>query len=121
MGIRGALIGRNVQILDGHRFLGALSLDDRGLHFQPRLLAPARSWHIAWEDVTDIEVGRDVTQRWSNFLPVKVAHAATHITVHTASGDLQGFVVPDVTVERVHNLLRPSIPRWNHGTGARQA
>lgn len=117
-----AVVGKNVELLDGPWLkglrIGTLSINDAGLHFVSRIIfVPVYSWHIAWEDVAEIEIGNDVARRWSNFLPMKVAHAATHLTVHSISGDLQGLVVPNVSAERVHNLLRPSIPRWNQGSG----
>ncbi|MGC8487072.1 MAG: hypothetical protein ACP5QO_02475 [Clostridia bacterium] len=116
-------IGRNVEILVGGpalkgRRLGTLSVDDQGLHFRANLLPPW-SWHIAWEQVADIQVGAAAAMRWSNFLPMKVAHQATHLTILDVDGRQQGFVVPDVPQEHIHNCLAPSAPRWNHGKGVR--
>jgi hypothetical protein len=117
-----AVIGRNVEILDGPALkglrLGTLSINDEGLHFHSRILVAPFSWHVAWEEVRDIQLGGDVARRWSNVLPIKVAHNATHITVVDIHGRQQGFVVPDVPQERVHNHLFPTMARWNGGHGA---
>jgi hypothetical protein len=122
MTIRKAVIGRNVEILDGPmlkgRRLGTLSVTEEGLHFRSRILVPPFSWHLAWEEVRDIQLGGDVAKRWSNVLPMKVAHGATHVTVTDVHGRQQGFVVPDVPQERVHNHILPTVPRWNGGRGA---
>jgi hypothetical protein len=121
MAVPKATIGRNAEILvDGPmlkgRRLGTLSVDDKGLHFRSNLLPPW-SWHVDWEEVAEIQVGADAAKRWSNFLPMKVALQATHITILDVEGRQQGFIVPNVPQEKVHNCIAPSASRWNHGTG----
>jgi hypothetical protein len=120
--IKRGVIGRNVEILDGPmlkgRRLGTLSLDEAGLHFRSRILIPPFTWHLPWEEIADIQLGGDLARRWSNVLPVKVAHSATHITVLDINGRQQGFVVPDVPAERIHNQILPCMSRWNQGRGA---
>ncbi len=122
MAIRASVVGRNVEMLNGPMLkgmrLGTLRVDERGVHFRSRLLV--FSWEMAWEDVADVQLGGDTALRWSNILPVKVAHNATHVTVVDVEGRMHGFVVPRVPYERVHNLFLPSMPRWNRGAGARQ-
>lgn len=119
-----SVIGHNVEIMDGPKLagqrLGTLKVDAEGLHFRSRLLVAAYHWDVAWQDVADLQIGTDVARRWSNVLPMKVAHRAVHITVLDTSGRQQGFVVPKVTAERVHNLLMPTMAYWNQGNGPRQ-
>ena len=121
MPIKRAVVGRNAEILvggpvlQGRRF-GTLSVDDNGVHFRANLLPPW-SWHVSWEKVAEIQFGGDVAKRWSNFLPMKVAHQAVHITILDVDSRQQGFIVPNVPQERVYNCFAPSMPRWNNGTG----
>ncbi len=119
------VIGRNVEIMDGPKLagrrLGTLKVDAEGLHFRSGMLVVVPyHWSVAWQDVADLQIGTDVARRWSRWLPMKVAHRGVHVTIVDTSGQQQGFVVPKVTAERVHNLLAPTMAYWNHGTGPRQ-
>ena len=118
-----AVIGNNVEIMDGPRWsrqrLGTLRMTERGLHFRStwRALVPF-TWSLAWEDVAELQIGGDVAERWSLWLPMKVAHRATHLTIMDRQGRSQGFVVPNRPIERIQNQLRPTMDRWNQGRGA---
>lgn len=126
MTIRRTVVGKNVEALEGPKLkglrFGTLSIDEQGIHFNASIMmVPGYAWHLPWEEVADVQLGSDSALRWSNVLPMKVAHAATHITIVDTEGRQHGFVAPRVAHERVHNAFLPSMARWNRGTGPRQA
>ncbi len=126
MTIRRTVVGKIVEALDGPRLkrlrFGTLSIDDQGIHFQTRImLIPAYAWHLPWDEVADIQLGNDTARRLNATLTWWGSYQATHVTIVDTEARHHGFIVPKVPHERVHNVFLPSMPRWNGGTGPRQA
>jgi len=120
--IKASVLGKNVEVMEGPRLyrqrMGTLRISDRGLQFRAQMPIFPFRWSLAWEEVAEIQIGRDVAKRWSTWLPMKVAHQATHLTVIDQAGRYQGFVIPNQPIERIQNQLQPTMARWNGGRGA---
>lgn len=119
--IKPSILGKHVEIMDGPRLpgqrMGTLSISAEGLHFRAQVPLLPFTWSLAWEEVAEIQIGRDIARRWSAVLPMKVAHQATHLTVVDQAGRYQGFVIPNRPLERIQNQLQPTMGRWNGGRG----
>lgn len=116
MNVQRAVLGRNVEMVNGPRpkgrRIGTLKMGPVGLEFSPKfptgVLLPFH-WTLPWERVAKIDLGGDVAQQWMLLAPLKKNVAALHLTVTETSGQLQGFLLPHKSVERVHNQLLPVI------------
>ncbi|MHB1519458.1 MAG: hypothetical protein ACYCVN_14675 [Acidimicrobiales bacterium] len=112
--VQPAVLGRSVEMVNGPRLkgrrIGTLKMGPGGLEFRPKfpnmVIVPFH-WSLPWERVAKIELGGDVAQQWMLLAPMKKNVAALHLTVTETSGQLQGFVLPHKSVERVHNQLLP--------------
>ncbi len=125
MAIGRSLVGKSTEIIGGprqkHLRIGTLSIDEQGVHFQSRYLFCAYAWQLPWAEVADVQLGSDTATRLNATLTWWGRYQATHVTIVDTEGRHHGFIVPRVPHERVHNLFLPSMARWNHGTGPRQA